>query len=174
MTSSPSTRSEAHGFTFLFFIELATRRVHLAGATAYPNAGWVAQQARQFAWSLPDRPVAATALIRDRDAKFTSTFDEVFGTEAITIIKSPIQAPKANAYAERFVGTVRRECLDWLLTTGASDTSSTCSASMSITTTPTGRTAALASRRRGHRNPRSVSPVQLRPTTSSDATDSAD
>ena len=102
----------------LFFIELATRRVHLAGATAYPDAGWVAQQARQFAWSLPDRPVAATALIRDRDAKFTSTFDEVFGTEAITIIKSPIQAPKANAYAERFVGTVRRECLDWLLITG--------------------------------------------------------
>ena len=81
----------------LFFIELATRRVHLAGATAYPNAGWVTQQARQLAWSLPDRPVAATALIRDRDAKFTSAFDEVFRAEAITIIKTPSQAPKANA-----------------------------------------------------------------------------
>ena len=62
----------------LFFIELATRRVHLAGASAHPNAGWVTQQARQFAWSLPDRPAAATALIRHHDAKFTSTFDEVF------------------------------------------------------------------------------------------------
>jgi putative transposase len=102
----------------LFFIELATRRVHLAGATAHPNAGWVTQQARQFARSLRDRPAAATALIRDHDAKFTSTFDQVFRAEAITIIKTPIQAPKANAYAERFVGTVRRECLDWLLITG--------------------------------------------------------
>jgi putative transposase len=105
----------------LFFIELATRRVHLAGATAHPNAGWVTQQARQFAWSLRDRPVAATALIRDHDAKFTSTFDEVFRAEAITIIKTPVQPPKANAYAERFVGTVRRECLDWLLITGQRD-----------------------------------------------------
>ena len=81
----------------LFFIELATRRVHLAGATAYPNAGWVAQQARQFAWSLPDRPpLAATALIRDRDAKFTSTFDEVLGTEAITIMDWRLD-PRARA-----------------------------------------------------------------------------
>jgi transposase InsO family protein len=92
--------------------------VHLAGATAHANAGWITQQARQFAWSLRDRPAAATALIRDHDAKFTSTFDEVFRAEAITIIKTPIHAPKANAYAERFVGTTRRECLDWLLITG--------------------------------------------------------
>jgi putative transposase len=61
----------------LFFIELATRRVHLAGVSVHPTAGWVSQQARQFAWSLGDRPVPATALIRDRDAKFTAAFDEV-------------------------------------------------------------------------------------------------
>ena len=78
----------------------------------------VSQQARQFAWSLGDRPVPATALIRDRDAKFTAAFDEVFRSEGLNVITTPIQAPKANAYAERFVGTVRRECLDWLLITG--------------------------------------------------------
>jgi transposase InsO family protein len=102
----------------LFFIDLVTRRVHLAGVSARPNAGWVTQQARQFAWSLPDRRGLAAALIRDRDAKFTAAFDDVFQSEGITIIKTPIQAPKANAHAERFVGTVRRECLDWLLITG--------------------------------------------------------
>jgi putative transposase len=101
----------------LFFIELATRRVHLAGVGAHPTAGWVGQHARQFAWSLGDRPVPATALIRDRDAKFTAAFDEVFRTEGLNVITTPIQAPKANA-SERFVGTVRRECLDWLLITG--------------------------------------------------------
>jgi putative transposase len=92
--------------------------VHLAGVGAHPTAGWVSQQARQFAWSLGDRPVPATALIRDRDAKFTAAFDEVFRSEGLNVITTPIQAPKANAYAERFVGTVRRECLDWLLITG--------------------------------------------------------
>jgi putative transposase len=102
----------------LFFIEIATRRVYLAGVSGRPNAEWVTQQARQFAWSSPDRPVPAAALIRDRDAKFTATFDDVFRSEGITVIKTPIQAPKANAHAERFVGTVRRECLDWLLITG--------------------------------------------------------
>jgi putative transposase len=92
----------------LFFIEIATRRVSLAGVSGRPNAEWVTQQARQFAWSLPDRPVPATALIRDRDAKFTATFDDAFRGEGITDITTPIQAPKANAHAERFVGTVRR------------------------------------------------------------------
>ena len=104
----------------LFFIDLATRRVHLAGATANPNAAWVAQQARNFAWSLADGPAPPRFLIHDRDAKFTGGFDEVFRSEGLEIVKTPIRAPRANAYAERFVGTVRRECLDWILVVGRS------------------------------------------------------
>jgi transposase InsO family protein len=102
----------------LFFIELATRRVHLAGATADPNAPWVAQQARNLAWSRADRPAPPRFLIHDHDSKFTGAFDEVFETEGLEIVKTPIQAPRANASAERFVGTVRRECLDWILVVG--------------------------------------------------------
>jgi putative transposase len=102
----------------LFFIELSSRRVHLAGVTAHPDAGWVSQQARQFAWSLTERPLPPRFLIRDRDSKFSGAFDEVFSSEGIAIIKTPVQAPKANAYAERFVGTIRRECLDWTLIIG--------------------------------------------------------
>jgi putative transposase len=102
----------------LFFIELGTRRVCLAGATTNPRAGWVAQQARQLAWSLAERASPPRFLIHDRDSKFSRAFDEVFRSEGIEIIKTPIQAPKANAYAERFVGTVRRECLDWILIVG--------------------------------------------------------
>jgi transposase InsO family protein len=99
----------------LFFIELGTRRVHLAGSTHNPTGAWTAQQARQLTWSLPVRAAPLRFLIRDRDTKFSGAFDEVFRSEGIRIIKTPIQAPKANAYAERFVGTVRRECLDWIL-----------------------------------------------------------
>lgn len=98
----------------LFFIELGGRRVHLAGCTQNPNGAWTAQQARQLAWSLAERAYPLRFLIRDRDTKFNGAFDEVFRSEGIEIIKTPIQAPKANAYAyaERFVGTIRRECLD--------------------------------------------------------------
>jgi putative transposase len=98
-----------------FFIEIGTRRVHLAGCTAHPNGGWVAQQARQFVWSLSERAVPIRFLIRDRDSKYTVVFDEIFRSERIEVIRTPIRAPRANAYAERFVGTVRRECLDWIL-----------------------------------------------------------
>jgi putative transposase len=99
----------------LFFIELSTRRVHLAGLTENPHGDWTAQQARNFVWSLPKRERPSQYLIRDNDAKFTRAFDAVFRTEGIEIIHTPVKAPKANAIAERFVGTVRRECLDWLL-----------------------------------------------------------
>ena len=99
----------------LFFIELGSRRVHLAGCTANPTGAWVTQQARQFTWTLQERPRLFRFLIRDRDSKFTRDFDAVLASEGIKIIKTPVRAPKANAIAERFVRTARAECLDWLL-----------------------------------------------------------
>jgi transposase InsO family protein len=99
----------------LFFIELGSRRVYLAGCTPNPSGAWVTQQARQFAWRIREQPTRFRYLIRDRDSKFTRSFDAVFASEGIEIVKSPVRAPKANAIAERFVGTARRECLDWLL-----------------------------------------------------------
>jgi transposase InsO family protein len=101
----------------LFFIELSTRRVHLAGMTEHPHGAWTAQQARNLAFSLPERERPLEFLIRDNDGKFTSAFDTVFHAEGIRVIHTPVRAPKANAVAERFVGTVRRECLDWILIT---------------------------------------------------------
>jgi putative transposase len=99
----------------LFFIELGSRRVHLAGCTANPTGEWVSQQARQFAWMIQEQPARFRFLIRDRDSKSTRSFDAVFASESVRIVKTPVRAPKANAFAERFVGTVRRECFDWLL-----------------------------------------------------------
>ncbi|MCA1681122.1 MAG: integrase core domain-containing protein [Actinobacteria bacterium] len=99
----------------LFFIELASRRVHLVGCTPNPTGAWVAQQARQFAWTLQEQPSRFRFLIRDRDSKFTRDFDAIFASEGIQIVRTPVRAPKANAIAERFVRTVRQECLDWLL-----------------------------------------------------------
>ena len=99
----------------LFFIELGSRDVHLAGTTANPTGAWVTQQARQFTWTLQERRPTFRYLIRDRDSKFTRDFDAVFTSEGIRIIKTPVRAPKVNAFAERFVRTARAECLDWLL-----------------------------------------------------------
>ena len=100
----------------LFFIELSSRRVHLAGCSAHPDGHWVAQQARNLVF-VPGLE-NARFLIHDRDSKFVATFDEVFRAEGIRVILTPPRAPKANAYAERFVLTVRAECLDWLLILG--------------------------------------------------------
>jgi transposase InsO family protein len=99
----------------LFFIEVASRRVHLAGCTAHPDADWVTQQARQVAWTFADRAEPVRFLIRDRDRKFTGSFDAVFKAQNIRILRTPIQVPAANGIAERFVRTVRTECVDWLL-----------------------------------------------------------
>jgi putative transposase len=99
----------------LFFIELESRRVHLAGSTTNPTGAWVTQQARQFAWTLGERSTPLRFLIRDRDSKFTRDFHTVVTSEGIEIVRTQIRAPKANAIAERSVRTVRSECLDWLL-----------------------------------------------------------
>jgi transposase InsO family protein len=99
----------------LFVIEVGSRRVHLAGCTRNPSGAWVTQQARQLAWTLPERVTPIRFLIRDRDSKFTRDFDAVFRSEGVEIIRTPVRAPRANAVAERFVRTVRSECLDWLL-----------------------------------------------------------
>jgi putative transposase len=99
----------------LFFIELDTRRVHFSGITTNPVGEWVTQQARNLSFVLAEQARPRKFLIRDRDAKFTASFDEVFATEGIRIIRTPIRSPRANAFAERFVGTARRECLDRLL-----------------------------------------------------------
>jgi putative transposase len=99
----------------LFFVEHATRQVYLAGCTAHPEAGWVTQQARQMTWELRDRAVPMRYLIHDHDTKFTGMFDTVFESEGIEIVDIPYEAPNANAYAERWVRSVRQECLDKLI-----------------------------------------------------------
>jgi putative transposase len=97
----------------LLFIGHASRRVWLAGCTTNPTGAWVTQQARNLGLDFASRGLRV--LIRDRDSKYSSTFDEVFRSEQIRIVKTPVRAPQANAIAERFVRTVRTECLDWLL-----------------------------------------------------------
>jgi putative transposase len=101
----------------LFFIELDTRRVHLAGVTANPSGAWVTQQARNLLL-LGERGRRLCFVLHDRDAKFSRTFDDVFCSEGAEVLLTPVRAPNANAYAERWIRTVRAECLDWLLIVG--------------------------------------------------------
>jgi putative transposase len=99
----------------LFFISLERRRIEFIACTANPTGPWVAQQARNLLMTLDDRERLLRFLIHDRDAKFSGGCDHVFRSEGIAVIRTPVRAPNANAYAERWVGSVRRECLDRLL-----------------------------------------------------------
>ena len=100
----------------LFAIHLGSRRVHILGVAKNPDSAWVTQQARNLAVGELLRGIRF--VIRDRDAKFSGPFDEVFRSEEVRIIKTPIRAPRSNAFAERWVRTVRAECLDWILLLG--------------------------------------------------------
>ena len=102
----------------LVFIELGSRRIHLSPATAHPNSAWVTQQARNLAMALDDRSLAIRFLIRDRDSKYSRSFDAVLRSEGMQVIRTPFRAPNANAHAERVIETIRAECLDWTIILG--------------------------------------------------------
>jgi putative transposase len=102
----------------LCFVSIGTRRVEYVACTSKPNTAWMTQQARNLLMDFDDRSQQLRFLIHDRDTKFSRVFDSIIRSEAIEIIRTPVQAPNANAYAERWVGSVRLECLDRLLIFG--------------------------------------------------------
>jgi putative transposase len=100
---------------YVLFISLERRRIEFVACSPNPTGAWPAQQARNLLMTLDDRQRPLRFLIHDRDAKFSSGFDHVFESEGIAVIRIPVQAPNPNAHAERWVGSVRRECIDRLL-----------------------------------------------------------
>jgi putative transposase len=101
-----------------FFIHIGTRRVHLAGVTCNPNGPWTEQQCRNFVGDLADRGEPISYLIRDGDGKFTAAFDEIIRSEGGKVKHLPPESPNLNAFAERFVQTIRNECLDHFMIFG--------------------------------------------------------
>jgi transposase InsO family protein len=99
----------------LIFVHVGSRRVLAASYTSEPNTAWVTQQARNLSWQLEDAGIELSVLIHDRDRKFAGSFDRVFESEGARVIQTPLMAPWANAHAERWIGSCRRECLDWML-----------------------------------------------------------
>jgi putative transposase len=99
----------------LVFIRIGTRRIEYVASTSNPDGAWMLQQARNLLMDLDTRGRRPRFVIHDRDAKFSRAFDAVFHGEGIRVIPTPTQAPNANAHIERWVGSVRRECLDGLL-----------------------------------------------------------
>ena len=102
----------------LCFLEVHTRRVCVAGCTAHPTGTWVTPQARNVGWDFEEAGVRPTVLLRDRDPTVVPAFDAVLAAQGVRVVRTPVRAPRANAFAERWVGTARRACLDWLLIAG--------------------------------------------------------
>jgi putative transposase len=99
----------------LFFVSLERRRIEFIASTSNPDGRWTAQQARNLLMQLADRGQSFRFQLHDRDSKFSGGFNEIFASEGVAIVRTPIRAPNANAYAERWIGTLPRECLDRIL-----------------------------------------------------------
>jgi hypothetical protein len=134
----------------LAFLEHGTRRLHITGVTAHPTAQWAVQQARNLTADLGARVESLRFVLRDREGKYTDSFDAVFEAEGIDVLLSAPQAPRMNAHCERAIGTIRREALDHVLVMNEVHADAS-SPNTRTTTTPTGRTGHETN---GHLKPR--------------------